>query len=361
MYPFKDDACLVRNRWYIAGFAAEITRQPIERTILNVPMVLYRTEAGKPVAMYGLCPHRYYPLARGHVAGDSIVCGYHGFTFGSDGKCIHMPGQGTGAGFRQPTYRLEECGPLVWVWTGDAERCDPGLIPPYDDFGLDQPGWVDCAHTYFPMKGRSQLLVDNLMDLTHLPFLHQQVGIGEAFLQKTLEGEQRPRSFCLRRPSRMPWTPFHEFLFTSSTRFEGLSSMESVTDFYGPEFIRTSGPITTSIDGRDNVPVGIGKIYFLHGITPETDHSTHYFGVTTRNFRLNDPEFDHALRETTLGVRKQDVDAIEAVESRLDAAVRRQRELLCRSDAPAIKVRQVVQDMLDQEKGALNAARRDSA
>src|SRR5882724_5232515 len=257
MYPFNTRQSMVKNRWYIAAFSEEVTRQPMERTLLGLPVVLYRIEAGSPVAMYGICPHRYYPLALGHVEGDALVCGYHGFTFASDGKCIRIPAQGTGAGFRQATYRVEERGPLIWIWMGDPSRCDPELIPPYDDFGLNQPGWTECAHSHFDMKGRHQLLIDNLMDLTHLPFLHTQIPIGDAFLQKSLESEQRSKSFQLRRPSRSPWTGFHEILYTSSARFDGLSDMVSVTDFYGPELIRTSGPITSSIDGMDQVPAEI--------------------------------------------------------------------------------------------------------
>jgi vanillate O-demethylase monooxygenase subunit len=36
---------------------------------------MFPTVAGKPGALHGLCPHRYYPLARGKLAGDTIVCG----------------------------------------------------------------------------------------------------------------------------------------------------------------------------------------------------------------------------------------------------------------------------------------------
>jgi len=50
---------------------------------------------------------------------------------------------------------------------GDPERCDAALLPPYEQFGLGQPEWR-CSN-YFHIRGRYQLLVDNLMDLTHLP------------------------------------------------------------------------------------------------------------------------------------------------------------------------------------------------
>lgn len=349
MYPFKPGQSLLKNRWYVAAFSEEITRQPMERTILGTPVVFYRTEDGTPIAMYGLCPHRYFPLALGKLEGDAIVCGYHGFTFAADGKCIKIPAQGTGSGFRLPVFTLVERGPLVWIWMGDRERCDNDQIPPYEDFGLDQPGWNECAHTRFQVDARAQLLIDNLMDLTHLPFLHMQVPVGEAFLQKTLVSEQRPRSFQLRRPSRTPWSGFHEMLYTAQARFEGLSDMESITDFYGPELIRTSGPITKAIDGHNDVPKELGTLWILHGITPESDQSMHYFGLMTRDFRIEDTELDDILLKTTTGVRQQDVDAVEAVEVRLNEAVDRQAELLVRSDAPAVHVRKQIQAMFDAE------------
>jgi vanillate O-demethylase monooxygenase subunit len=349
MYPYSSGDTLVRNRWYIAAFGEEVSQKPIERTFFGLPVVLYRTSKGDPVAMYGLCPHRYYPLALGHVEDGAIVCGYHGFAFGSDGRCVRIPSQATGADFCQPTYAVQERGPLIWIWMGDQARCDPSLLPPYEDFGLDQPGWTECAHCRFDLKARPQLLVDNLMDLTHLPFIHQQLGADDGFLLRKPEAEQRERSYSVRRPGRVPWSPYYEFLFGAAAKFDGVSTTESVTDFYGPELIRTSGPITTAIDGLDAVPPAIGKLYYLHGITPASETTTHYFGFITRNFRLRDQVFDEALRRSTVGVRQQDVDALEAVEARVDAAAARQRELLSRADAPAVRVRKLIQEMLDQE------------
>ena len=180
MYPFKGNQPFVKNRWYIAGFTDEIGREPLGRTILDVPLVLYRTQAGVPVALYGLCPHRYFPLAKGRVEGDAVVCGYHGFTFEADGKCSAIPSQGTAAGFCQPTWSILERGPLCWIWMGDADRADPALIPPYEDFGLGEDGWRYSSPNHFVIKGRAQLLIDNLMDLTHLPYLHWHVPGGEA-------------------------------------------------------------------------------------------------------------------------------------------------------------------------------------
>jgi vanillate O-demethylase monooxygenase subunit len=349
MYPFKSNRTMVRNRWYIAAFSSEITREPLERTILGTPVVLYRTEGGAPVAMYGICPHRYYPLALGRLEGDAIVCGYHGFTFAKDGKCIDIPSQGTGAGFCQPTYRIEERGPLCWIWMGDKDRGDTVQIPPYEDMGLDQDGWRASSFNYFRMEGRYQLLVDNLMDLTHLPYVHSHIQGGDAMKKTSMQELEGDVSYQLIRSGKDGWSPFHDLLWKPENRYEGLANFESHTAFYGPEMIRTGMPIFTELEGGRAVPPELGTLHILHGITPETDTSTHYFGFSTRNFRLEDEELDEFQLKSDCFIRQQDVDAIEAVEKRLDASAAAQRELLARSDAPAIKIRKKIQGLLDAE------------
>jgi phenylpropionate dioxygenase-like ring-hydroxylating dioxygenase large terminal subunit len=149
MYPFTSDNSIVRNRWYIAAFSTDVTREPMERTLLGSPVVLYRKQDGSAVAMYGICPHRYFPLAKGLLNGDALVCGYHGITFAADGKCIEVPSQSAAPGFCQPSYPILERGPLCWVWMGDKARCEPGLLPPYEDFGLEQPVGATAHPTIF--------------------------------------------------------------------------------------------------------------------------------------------------------------------------------------------------------------------
>ncbi len=349
MYPFKDNRSIVRNRWYIAAFAHEITREPMERTILGKPVVLYRKEDGGAVAMYGLCPHRYFPLAQGKLNGDAIVCGYHGFTFAADGKCIDIPSQGTGAGFCQPVYELAERGPLVWIWMGDPGRADRDMIPPYDDFGLDQPGWHTSSFNYFHLQGRQQLLIDNLMDLTHLPFVHHHIPGGDAMTRAPMQEEVRDRSYRLVRTGKLPWTPFHDKMWGPEHRYEGLANFVSLTDFYGPEFIRTGMPIFTDVPGHAEVPAALGTLHILHGMTPETATSTHYFGFSTRNYRIGDAELDEFQLQSDIMIRQQDVIAINAVEERVDYGASIARELLAKADAPAIKVRGRIQAMLDAE------------
>ena len=73
----------LRNTWYVAAWSGEVGRTCLARKILGEPVMLYRTAAGKPVALLDRCPHRLLPLSLGTLQGDTIECGYHGLTFDS--------------------------------------------------------------------------------------------------------------------------------------------------------------------------------------------------------------------------------------------------------------------------------------
>lgn len=350
MYPFGENA-YPRNRWYIGAFSREITDRPFQRTLLDTPVVFYRTEAGQAVAMYGLCPHRYYPLARGQVQGDAIVCGYHGFTFSASGKCIRIPSQSAGADFFQRVYPLEERGFLTWIWMGDPALANPSLIPPYESFGLDQPGWTTSGGERIELKARMQLLIDNLMDLTHLPHIHHQIGGGDIMLNGRLRHQDEIGSFRLTQEMQSPWTQWHTELWGEQSRSEGNLTTHVLTDFYGPELIRVSGPLVLLNHGEAGARRYLAELNFMHGATPETAHSTHYWAFQTRNARLEDAEFERVLVEVDLHVRMQDVEAIQAIEETLERGASIQKELVARADRPSMLVRDKIRRMIDAEAG----------
>ena len=83
----------VRDAWYVASWSHEIKDRLIRITVMEENIVLFRSKDGIISALEDRCPHRSLPLSRGKLINDSIQCGYHGMTFGLDGKCIRIPGQ----------------------------------------------------------------------------------------------------------------------------------------------------------------------------------------------------------------------------------------------------------------------------
>ena len=70
MYPLAAGFYAPHNRWYVAARSAEVTRAPLERFILNEPVVFYRTASGAPVALAARWPRNLRrprrPMRRRH-------------------------------------------------------------------------------------------------------------------------------------------------------------------------------------------------------------------------------------------------------------------------------------------------------
>ena len=149
----------LRNAWYIAAWAEEVTDGPIGRRLLDEKVVLYRLVAGAVVALEDRCCHRALPLSMGRMVGDRLQCGYHGLEYDQTGACVKVPGQSTiPADARIKSYPVIERYRWIWVWMGEPERADPSSVP--DFHWLDDPGWVAPTGT-FQLKANFQNLIDN--------------------------------------------------------------------------------------------------------------------------------------------------------------------------------------------------------
>jgi len=162
---------LVRNAWYVACWDYTLAETGMfATTIANEPIVIYRGETGRLIALEDRCCHRAAPLSLGRREGDDLRCMYHGLKFAPDGKCIEIPGQD-----RIPvhacvkSYAVAEKHSWVWVWLGNPAEADEALIPPATS--LDDPsvmlksGQIDYDANYL-------LINDNLLDFSHLTYVH---------------------------------------------------------------------------------------------------------------------------------------------------------------------------------------------
>ena len=160
----------LRNHWYAVAWDHEIKRAPFARTVCGENVVLYRHTDGFLSAFEDCCPHRLLPLSKGFLQGDDLVCKYHGLKFNSQGQCIWMPGQqGVHKGTDLRKYPVVEKHRLVWVWIGNAALASESSVP--DLHWCSDPAWVFEGSTY-RVKCNYQLLIDNLMDLSHETYVH---------------------------------------------------------------------------------------------------------------------------------------------------------------------------------------------
>ena len=122
----------VRSAWYMAAWADELDGEPLARTIMNDPIVLYRETLGKVGALEDRCCHRGAPLTHGTVVEEGIQCGYHGLIYDTNGQCVVVPGQkNIPKNARIKSYPVVEKNQNVWIWMGDPALADESKIIDY--------------------------------------------------------------------------------------------------------------------------------------------------------------------------------------------------------------------------------------
>jgi vanillate O-demethylase monooxygenase subunit len=161
----------LRNAWYVAAWSFEVKKALFERTIINESILMYRKLDGTAVAMSNACPHRFAPLHGGKLLGDIVECPYHGLQYDATGVCVHNP-HGNGkvpARARTRSYPLVEVHDMLWIWMGDPALANPDTIP---DFSCHSDPRYPTVGGVIEMHANYELISDNLMDLTHVEYVH---------------------------------------------------------------------------------------------------------------------------------------------------------------------------------------------
>jgi phenylpropionate dioxygenase-like ring-hydroxylating dioxygenase large terminal subunit len=257
--------------WYMAGWSADLRENPVSHIFLEQSVVLYRDATGVPVAIGGTCPHRFAPLGDGRVSGDIITCPYHGLQFDRTGSCVHNPnGEGhIPAGTRVASY------PLV-----------------------EKNGWFvsesyASVHGYLRVQANYQLVIDNLLDLTHAPYLHPETVGGDPQHSRGMKHEFRTDDMGVIHSNylveAMPVPPPQLLPFWG----------QQAGDFRAE--MRWRPACTLDLDIRIS-PLGADKsegvhVPSLHYLVPESETVTHYFFAMGRNVMLDIPQVSEAMFE----------------------------------------------------------------
>lgn len=302
----------LRNGWYAAIWSNDLQARPIGRTFLNERVVLFRNGGGRAAALEDCCCHRAAPLSKGEVSGDYLACGYHGLKYDINGQCVEVPGQTMiPRGAKVRSYPVCEKWGAVWIWMGEPAKADESKIP--NLYWLADPAWT-ATPGYIHLKSNYQFLIDNLLDLTHVIYVHK----------KTLAGDPREAT----TPTKTERLP------------DGVRVGRWMIDFVPPPLFAKAGHFTGNVDrwqfatwtppSTVYLDVGCAKtgtgapagdrsqgisIWSSHLVTPETETSSHYLFCFARNFALGDGEMSKLLYEGSKVTFLEDADMLEAVQA----------------------------------------------
>ena len=337
---------LCYNHWYVAGLVEEFGQQPVSKTLLERSIVFYRREAGDLVAMQGRCLHRSFPLSRGFREGDDLVCRYHGIRYSPDGSIARVPCQGGLPDRKLHVYPVKEVGPFAFIWMGNPDQPDWDRFP-------DLPFLTDpkcrTVHEATPYAGSYLLMQENLMDLTHFPYLHKDTfGIGDYFFDFPMTIEKTKDGIYCNRIDRDPARALAPLPVDAKERAEG-KPVE-----------RHDGGITTSPGvHRGFAPIYVGaeddpdreayNLYIMHYLTPETSASTHYYWSITNDFNIEDDDYHAATKAFASKGFAEDKWACEEMQRLLDSDHTDYKEMIIAGDQAGMLFRGVMLDWVLEE------------
>ncbi len=330
------------NCWWVAALSEEVGRNLLGRWLLDTPILLYRTEDGRAVAIEDRCPHRAAPLSLGCLKGDDVQCGYHGFTFAPDGTCVHVPSMNAPLpAARVRSFEVIEQPPFVWIYVGDPERLDE--VPPPKPLDWTDDTSFTCVVGRMNINANYMLLKENVLDLTHFGYVHARsfgitdwidppkltkngdvVGYHQSFVRSPL-----PPIFA--NPLGIPiGTPFNRENYGSCV---SPALQIAAVDFVDPH--------TNAVAGRFRI---------THATTPIDATRMQYVYVLARDHGNSPEEMEALLKSSEVGFA-EDEAMIEAVQQMMtrDPRGTSAPEISVKSDGPGVEARRVVTRWMGRE------------
>jgi phenylpropionate dioxygenase-like ring-hydroxylating dioxygenase large terminal subunit len=340
------DSPYLRNRWYVAAAAHEIDGGPLGRTIMDEPVVLFRGPGGKPAALEDACAHRYMPLSHGKVENGIIQCPYHGLEYDATGACTRVPGQARiPPGAKVKRYPVAEKWRYVWIWMGDPAKADEATIPDYH--WNDDPAWISVGG-YFHVRGSYRLLIENLLDLSHVAYVHATTlgtdRVADFPVKVRRDGD---KVHVDRWIAGEPAPP----MFKQVGNFEGPVDRWQLIQYQEPShFMIDVGCAVAGTGAQDGNRAHGVTMFSNHTLTPETRTSTHYFWHHARNFRLDEPALTERLAKATSTAFGEDVGVVEAQQDRMTRAPADKPIIDINADAGVLQARRLLDRLIAEER-----------
>lgn len=338
----------LRNTWYVATRSADVGRNLTALQVLGDKIVVYREENGAPVALEDACPHRKLPLSMGRLQGDTVVCGYHGLTFGRSGLCVGSPTQARiPSTAKVRSYPVVDRWGMLWIWVGEPDLADESLILHVENsdnprWGLSHGGKMSCACNYL-------YLTDNLLDPSHVAWVHTTSfaasGTEDTPLQITAKDDGVIVSRWMKGREVPPY-------YAPLVKFEGPCDRLQHYEVRYPSIGINKSVFTPAGTGGDenNLPDNAYVMVSYHFLTPIDEGRTLYNWLQNRN---TDPDDEIVSAQVAAGAAnafEEDRLVLEAVHAGMADRVTPYLDLAL--DAGSLRFRKGLKALIDKERAA---------
>jgi len=335
----------LKNAWYVAAWADEITSDLRQVEMLDEKLCMFRISTGEAVALEDACPHRKLPLSMGRLKGDQVECGYHGLTFDCAGQCVWAPGAGRiPSQARVRAYPVQEKYGLVWIWMGNPAIADPAEVFEIENWG--DPAWGVNRGAALDLECNYLLMTDNLLDPTHVAWVH-----GSSF------GQAATRDTPLRVTRTDHGVIVHRWMmdvepapfYAKIVPFDGHCDRLQHYEVRYPSHALIRAVFTPAGTGGPDGP--LHKDTFImdsyNFMTPVSAGRTRYYWFQLRNIRPDDAALSEMMSEDVRQAFEEDRVVLNAVQKGMDAKTSPHIDLPI--DGGQLRFRRQLQAMINEE------------
>lgn len=340
------------NAWYVAAWDEEIPADGLfSRRLLGEPLVFFRERSGGVRALADRCPHRFAPLSKGVLCDDAVRCPYHGLEFNGAGQCSRNP-HGNGAiprAARVRAYPVVEKYSVVWIWMGDESKADEALIP---DFSCMDPRRFYVAKRYLHARANYVLESDNILDLSHIQYLHPTTLGSDDVSSAITRVEQQGETVWSYRQTVNEIMP--AFLYDAM----GIPADTPVDRWTDVRWNAPSNLLLMAGAVPTGQPRSEGRETALpHLFTPETETTTHYwfsFPMPVEMGELGQQIAQAQVAALAVPFTEEDLPMLEAQQLAMgDREFWSLKPVLLAGDAGAVRARRVLDGLIAQEQAAV--------
>lgn len=332
------------NQWWVAALASEVQQgKLLERRLLGRSVVLYRMSTGPVVVLDNRCPHRAAPLSLGEVVGDHVMCGYHGFRYGPDGRCVHIPTQQSiPSAAVIHSYPVRELGPFVWVWMGDA-NLSATSEPPCPEWLKDDATWALIGEA-MPLRANYMSLKENVLDLTHFGYVHRTTF---KIVDWTNPPDVETSDTTVKFTQRFTNTGVPQmYLELSGLTPEHKVNRNSWGVSLSPAIHEACMEMT--VLGAQPGQRSLYKSRFAHVTTPASSRETHYWWFTGNDYGQDNEKAKENLAELIRIAFREDKVMLERIQQAADEDPEylNYREVSVAADRPGLQARRILMRLM---------------
>ncbi|HLY55813.1 MAG TPA: aromatic ring-hydroxylating dioxygenase subunit alpha, partial [Stellaceae bacterium] len=243
-------------------------------------------------------------------------------------------------------YPVVERNEIVWIWMGEPERADSTAIVEYP-FNDDYANWPHKREVY-ALEANYLLVLDNLMDLTHLAYVHRRTvgGNPSAHVNARMTSTPTERGVQF---SRWLLDCAPPATYAKAVRFSGNVDRWQEFEFVAPgTVLQWTGATDAGTGADEGRREGGFSLRIFHGVTPETEGSCHYFWSAANGYSQDDPGATDRLFEEIAATFMEDKALL--AEQQASLAESGETGLVdIKADVARIQMRRVIRRLIEAE------------